>query len=397
MNFLRIGTDYFKKVQIPKTEEETTEAIVRWNKQEIILDHGKEYLKSIPRYDGFCNIPSHSNYRSVVNGFYNTYHPLDHKPEKGEWNNIQKLLKHIFGNQFITGLDYLTIIYRHPTQVLPILALVSEERETGKSTFLQFLQLLFGKNVTINTNDDFRSRFNSDWAGKILICIDEVLLDKREDSERLKNLSTAKSYKKEAKGKDKIETSFYGKIILCSNNEDNFVLIDEKEIRYWVRKVGSLSVEGEKPDPNFLSKIEKEIPAFVYLLETRPIIIKKSTRMWFKKGHIHTEALEKLVKGTTSNLLREIIEILKDLFILTEVDTLSYGGKDLLIFLKENGVSSTVRRINEIVNKKLKLEQLNSSYDKYQVYYGQGNTRYLEAHKERGRHFVFERSLIENF
>ena len=56
--------------------------------------------------------------------------------------------------------------------------------------------------MTINNNEDFRSRFNSDWASKLIIAVDEVLLDKREDSERLKNLSTAKSYKTEAKGKD---------------------------------------------------------------------------------------------------------------------------------------------------------------------------------------------------
>jgi phage/plasmid-associated DNA primase len=70
---------------------------------------------------------------------------------------------------------------------LPILLLVSEERNTGKSTFLNFLKAVFENNVTFNTNEDFRSQFNSDWAGKLLIMVDEVLLNRREDSERLKN------------------------------------------------------------------------------------------------------------------------------------------------------------------------------------------------------------------
>ena len=35
----------------------------------------------------------------------------------------------------------------------------------------------------------------------LLICVDEVLLNRREDSERIKNLSTARSYKAEAKGR----------------------------------------------------------------------------------------------------------------------------------------------------------------------------------------------------
>lgn len=113
-------------------------------------------------------------------------------------------MKHIFGEQYELGMDYL-----HPIQKLPILLLVSEERNTDKSTFLNFLKALFQNNVTFNTNEDFRSQFNSDWAGKLLIVVDEVLLSRREDSERLKNLSTTLSYKVEAKGKDRDEIAFF--------------------------------------------------------------------------------------------------------------------------------------------------------------------------------------------
>ena len=46
--------------------------------------------------------------------------------------------------------------------------MVSEERNTGKSTFLNFLKLLFEANVTFNTNENFRSQFNDDWNGKLV-------------------------------------------------------------------------------------------------------------------------------------------------------------------------------------------------------------------------------------
>lgn len=95
-----------------------------------------------------------------------------------------------------------------PLQKLPILLLVSEERNTGKSTFLNFLKLLFEANVTFNTNENFRSQFNDAWNGKLVIVVDEVLLNKREDSERLKNLRTTYNYKMEAKGRDREEVSF---------------------------------------------------------------------------------------------------------------------------------------------------------------------------------------------
>jgi hypothetical protein len=397
MDFLRIGTDYFKKVQVPLTIDESIDSLVKWSKQEIITDHSRNYLKKIPRYDGFCNIPDHLTYKESISDFYNIYHPLSHKPKKGNWKNIEIFLRHIFEDQFLLGLDYLSILYQYPTQTLPILALVSEEKDTGKSTFLHFLKLIFEKNVTINSNEDFRSRFNTDWSNKLIIAVDEVLLDNREDSERLKNLATAKSYKTEAKGKDKIETAFFGKIVLCSNNENDFVLIDSNEIRYWVRKINSLKVAGSKPDPEFLKKLDKEIHAFVYTISTREILVPQTTRMWFSKAQIHTAALDKLIKGTTSSLLQEIIEVLKDLFAVSDVDSISMGGKDLLNLLRENGVQSTIRKINQIIKNKLHLEEKNSSYEKYHVSYNVSNERYLNSTTERGRHFVFEKALIDGF
>ena len=69
---------------------------------------------------------------------------------------------------------------------------------------------------------------------------DEVLLSRREDSERLKNLSTAQTYKVEAKGKDRQEVNFFAKFVLCSNNELYPVIIDPGENRYWVRKIRRL-------------------------------------------------------------------------------------------------------------------------------------------------------------
>lgn len=65
------------------------------------------------------------------------------------------MIEHIFGEQYELGMDYLQLLYLQPVQKLPILLLVSEERNTGKSTFLNFLKALFQNNVTFNTNEDY--------------------------------------------------------------------------------------------------------------------------------------------------------------------------------------------------------------------------------------------------
>lgn len=198
--YLRVGTTIYKRVQQPLSSGRSIEILLAWNVETLRQDFGKDYLARIPKYDGFCTVPDHTNYRREIHGFLNRYEPIPFQPAEGDFPHIRDFLSHIFGEQVEMGYDYLQQLYLRPLQRLPVLLLVSSERNTGKTTFLNLLKLIFGGNVTFNTNEDFRSQFNDDWAGKLLICVDEVLLNRREDSERIKNLSTARSYKAEAKG-----------------------------------------------------------------------------------------------------------------------------------------------------------------------------------------------------
>ncbi|SCI58223.1 Uncharacterised protein [uncultured Bacteroides sp.] len=207
--FIRVGTTLYKIVNQPRIDGGYVRRRIAWNAETLRQDYGKDYMASVPKYDGFCTVPDHVGYKSVVGKFLNLYEPISHVLVQGDFPCIRSLVEHIFGEQYELGMDYLQLLYLYPVQKLPILLLVSEERNTGKSTFLNFLKAVFQNNVTFNTNEDFRSQFNSDWAGKLLIMVDEVLLNRREDSERLKNLSTTLSYKVEAKGKDRDKIGFF--------------------------------------------------------------------------------------------------------------------------------------------------------------------------------------------
>lgn len=116
--------------------------------------------------------------------------------------------------------------------MLFIILQVSNERQTGKTTILRFLKMVFAKNATFNTNKDFKSQFNADWADRLLILIDELLLNKMEDTKNIKNLSTASDYKIEAKRKDQRKIEFFAKFILCSNNEKNPIIIPKEEVYF---------------------------------------------------------------------------------------------------------------------------------------------------------------------
>jgi hypothetical protein len=227
---------------------------------------------------------------------------------------------------------------------LPILLLVSNERNTGKSTFLNFLKAIFAGNMTFNTNEDFRSQFNADWANKLIVAVDEVLLDRREDSERIKNLSTAMSYKAEAKGKDRSEIEFFAKFILCSNNEDSPVIIEQAETRYWVRKIRPL----EKENSRILSMLKAEIPQFLHFLMQRKMSTQQKSRMWFRHDLLVTDALKRIRQYNRGRVETEMLQIISDIMHLKELEQFSFCVGDMVAMLNNRSVKcepSAVRQI----------------------------------------------------
>ena len=388
--YIRVGTEYFKEVLCPLMSGDNIKSLIKWNKATIIDDFGKDSLKVIKKYETFCTFPSHINYQREINNFYNKYEPLSYcVSEKGDWENIKLFLQHLFGKQYELGLDYLTILWKHPSQILPILCLVSVERNTGKSTFLKLLKLIFEGNMTINKNEDFRSRFNSDWAGKLIVAVDEVLLDKKEDSERIKNLSTSNHYKLEGKGVDKVEIEFFGKFILCSNNEENFIKIDDLEIRYWVIKVNPFA----KENPDLLEQMRKEIASFAYHLTHRKIETQRTTRMWFTKEQIYTKALDVLVRGNRTSIEKEIEEFLIDQFCTLELDELYYTTKDLHEQLNLANTRVGKNYVSKIITENFKLEPKNSSYNFYSLDLSTMNSGKWSVYTEsrKGRFYTFKR------
>ena len=362
---MRVGTTLYKVVNQPCASGGYEKRRVIWNNSTLRQDYGKNYLATVPKYDGFCTVPDHLNYRKEIDGFLNLYEPIEHTPQIGDFPNIRSLVLHIFGEQYNLGLDYLQLLFLQPLQKLPILLLVSEERNTGKSTFLNFLKAVFGDNVTFNTNEDFRSQFNSDWAGKLLIVVDEVLLNRREDSERLKNLSTTFNYKVEAKGKDRTEIAFFAKFVLCSNNEYLPVIIDAGETRYWVRKINPL----QNDDTNFLQNLKEEIPAFLFFLTQRELSTEKESRMWFNPKLTHTAALQKIIRSNRNRLEIEMAELFLDIMSNMNVESVSFCLNDLMTLLIYSQVKAEKHQVRKVVQEVWKLTSAPNSlsYTAYEI------------------------------
>ena len=388
--YMRVGTTLYKVVNQPCANGGYEKKRVVWNNSTLRQDYGKNYLATVPKYDGFSTVPNHLNYQKEIEGFLNLYEPIEHKPQQGDFSHIQSLMRHIFGEQYELGMDYMQLLYLQPTQKLPIVLLVSEERNTGKSTFLNFLKAVFENNVTFNTNEDFRSQFNSDWAGKLLIVVDEVLLNRREDSERLKNLSTTFTYKVVAKGKDRTEIAFFAKFVLCSNNEYLPILIDAGETRYWVRKIMPL----QSDDTNFLQKLKAEIPAFLYFLTQRELSTTQESRMWFNPRLTHTAALQKIIRSNRNRLEIEMTELLLDIMSNMNVESVSFCLNDLVTLLLYSQVKVEKYQVRKVVQEVWKLTSAHNSLSYTAYEFAPHRECHYEPKRKTGRFYTVTKEQL---
>jgi len=218
--------------------------------------------------------------------------------------------------------------------------------------------------------------------------VDELLLNKMEDTEKIKNLSTAGDYKIEAKGKDRKEIEFFAKFVLCSNNERNPIIIPKEEVRFWVRKINPI----EKDNIYLRSYLMKEIPHFLHFLLNRELSTKNESRMWFNPSLLETPALLKIKKYNTNKIETEIAAYCSDVMDKLGEDKMYCCPKDFMDAIRDAGLKADITQIRNILKDGWGLRSdKNSDYTFY--YIGiEGN---LIPMKRKGRYLEVKRGLID--
>jgi len=310
-NYVRIGSDYFRILEkidrfgVIRTELKT------WKKDEIKTDFGPDAFKVIKKYADFALEPSNSDYQPLVHNCYNLYRKFSHQPKEGSTEWSMKLMKHIFGDQIELGMRYLQILYLHPRHMAPILVLVSRERQTGKTTFVNWLNMIFGANMVIISPEDLQGQFNHSYATSNIIAVEETLIEKAIMVEKIKSLATCKFITVNQKFVNHFKVPFYGKIILTSNNEDKFARIDDEEIRFFIRKVGY-----PKESNHFIEdKLVSEIPAFLHHLTTLSPVDFSVDRSGFTPAELSNDSLLAVKKESKSWLYKSLKMLIEDLFL----------------------------------------------------------------------------------
>ena len=364
--YLRIGCDFYKKIWTVNPHKEVKHQkpvmiLKPWSIGEINRDfsENKKFISYIPKYDQFVNLPDNTDgyqrivefeHEAIVTRSYNRFNQTTIEPTPGDWSTIKRFLQHIFSSTntkgeplFDFGLDWIQHAYFNPKQRLPLLCPVSSERNTGKSTFLSFLQIIFDQNMAILDNERFTGKFTSHFVDKLIVALDEgfIPVEQKLMKERIKNYSTGRTVWLEGKGKDANEIYNFMHLIMCSNDESNFMQIDEGENRFCVLKIPVLT----KDEPKMLDELEKEVPAFIHYLSTRQLkYTENASRFHFAPSIYETAALRAVMERTEKKLHKEIKEYLREKFIQTRQQILYYTPKD---FSEEYNAVNSGFRINK--------------------------------------------------
>jgi hypothetical protein len=378
--YIRVGTKYFRKVvKADRFKIETLELKV-WEKEEIKQDHGKASLDRIPKFDDFILVPDNLSYNPIIRNCYNLYREFRHKPSPGSWRWTEVLLRHIFGEQYSLGLRYMQILYLHPDHLMPILVLVSRERQTGKTTFINWINMIFGDNVANVSPEDLVSQFNYSYAASNIITVEEAIIEKNHTVERIKAMATSKLITVNQKYINQYRTPFFGKFILTSNNEDKFARIDQEEIRFFVRKVSAPTEYNHAIE----SDLVREIPAFLHYLSTLPPVDFSVDRTGFMPSELDNDSLKSVKDASRSDLYKELSIIIEDLFLneMAEADQFYADAAAFKDRFFDHNQQINRQYIRTVIREQMKLEPLKDSvrFDPF----GQGPSR-------TGRPFLFKR------
>jgi hypothetical protein len=348
-DIIRVRTDYFRVLTHTDRYGVEREVLEPWSRQAILDDHSKAFLQSVEKYKLFTIVPDNKNYSKIHKGNYNRYAKFEHKAlSREEYNGetdfkwTKNLLKHMFSpEKYHLGLIYMKTLYEKPKQILPILTLISKERQTGKTTLVNYLSILFGANTIIINPQDIGNQFNGSYAHKNLVMIEESHFDSRQSMEKIKNLATQQLITVNTKYIPQYEIPFFGKLIITSNDENKFTKVEMEEIRFWICKIPTLK---GKANHQILENLRDEIPAFLYFLENlyelapecRCYLNKdgsvdtSQSRMVFKPEDIETEALTSVKLESREGLHKEV-EMYLDSHCLNneEIETFYFTAQDI--------------------------------------------------------------------
>lgn len=374
--YIRVGTKYYKTFPVENRWKGNDITLGLWEKTAIVDDNSKAMLRLIPKFDTFVINPDNENHSRGIKNCYNLYAPFPHNPstETVSPSDIPysiTVMKHIFGDQLTAGFIYMKTLYEYPCQMLPVIVLMSKVRGTGKTTFTDWIQMIFGQNAVPVNPKALSSEFNSSYAKKNILLFEETLIEKSAAIEKVKHLTTAKFIDYRDLFVSSVTIPFYGKLIMNTNKVLDFMRIDTEETRFWIRYINPVP-EGTKN-----TKIDEilfsEIPKFLKYLKQLPDIDFTKDRLVLTSDQTRTQHLDDVKEESRSGLYKELEILIDDFFNNSDHKEFEATSKDI----KERWFSKD-SRISMAYIRKVLTQEMNYEPQKMKRYYPFQNREILK-------------------
>ncbi len=280
----------------------------------------EHHLRQIPKFATYANEPDFTAYKPVLEikgtqRALNLAYPLEYEPHEGDISATMAFLEHVFANdgdsKLGVGLDMVQMYYTRPKQKQRILSLVSKENETGKTTFLLWLREIFGQNMSIVGNADFKSQFNG-YVVKSLVGIDESRIDDPAVIEAIKSMVTSPYASLNEKNAPARQVVNHVKLIMTSNHVLDFAHVAREENKWFVIDVGRIP----RRDSGLMDKLKGEIPAFLHFLRHRQLVhFTAESRFAISDRDAHTKALARVKENSVPQLVALVQDAVRQIFI----------------------------------------------------------------------------------
>lgn len=377
--YIRVSNSYFRDVD---------GMLFRWTRQNIVDDFSKDALNNIDKYVMFVNEPNHIDYERVINDrYYNRYSPPKVYPseEEGDFPKIKILLKHLFKDQYEIALDWIQISYVTPRQRLPVVCLVGEKNETGKSGFGRLMKYIYADNYASISMGEYKSEFNSSYINKNIVAIEEGKMATEEIEKLKKDMTDDVAYLREMHV-DRVKIDNFAKYIINSNRANDFINVTSNDNRFWIKKVDEFPKENY--DPYFDDKIIKEVPFFLNFIMTRELHVKeKEGRFWLGEHRYLGDEFKNVVISSRKDFINELYYSM--------LDSLDNEGHDAIcgsaVRLKEWFCYNNFRMNAAVIKKSILsdfkgIKMIYGRYDKYDVS--------ASLKEYRGNYFRITRSML---
>tara|TARA_R110000822_G_scaffold119712_3_gene252845 strand:- start:3180 stop:5393 length:2214 start_codon:yes stop_codon:yes gene_type:complete len=311
--YVMVGNDYYEVTDDNRLLMRTSTGITKRH------PGFKTIWDFIPIYREFVNSPNFVDFQQVIDGAWNISSPLTHKPQEGDWSTIGRLVNHLFGawenerDQTELFYDWCKELLTNPKQKLIIPCLVSGTQGSAKSSLIELLMLIFGKNAFKLEASGLNREFNSSFADKLLVCLDELPKSSAEEFiTTIKDLSTSKTIHVNPKGVTEYDIDCHLHFIMASNRMDEFIRVEGEDRRLWIREVPQW--DQKKSTPDFKAKIEEEVPYFLNFLITRKEYHKREPSLRFFREDYATNRKTKAIEYNKSAIYHHITFTIKGEF-----------------------------------------------------------------------------------